>query len=91
MTKIGASSNSPKMSGISSSSRSYRQITDIRRPDGAAERLVSPAPCLFRPTNGMMLALSIRQLYAWHLADVQRIKTAHNLTGQPQPVRFEPF
>jgi hypothetical protein len=34
MTNIAAASTSPKMSGISSASRSYLQITHTRRPDG---------------------------------------------------------
>jgi len=34
MTNIAAASTSPKMSGISSASRSYLQITQTRRPDG---------------------------------------------------------
>jgi hypothetical protein len=33
---MGTSPKSPKMSGISSFSRSYRQITQIRRPAGVA-------------------------------------------------------
>ena len=36
MTKIGESSTSPKTSGISSDSRSYRQMTHTRRPDGTS-------------------------------------------------------
>ena len=39
ITKMGDSPRSPKMSGISSSSRSYRQITQIRRPAGVAANI----------------------------------------------------
>ena len=36
---MGTSPNSPKTSGISSSSRSYRQITQIRRPEGVSANI----------------------------------------------------
>src|SRR5579884_1428407 len=45
ITKIGTSPNSPKTSGISSSSRSYRQITQIRWPDGISAN-ISKEPSL---------------------------------------------
>jgi hypothetical protein len=37
------------------------------------------------------ISLLATELYQWHLADVQRIKTPRKPTGHPQPVWFRPF
>jgi len=48
MTKIGDSSTSPNTPGTCSSSRSYHQITQIRRPDGTSAS-IRKEPLISRP------------------------------------------